>query len=85
MDAGTGQIVAAELTTSEVDDGSRVGPLLDQVTGPIASFAGDGAYDRDDFYRTVAERHPEAATIVPPRSTQSSSRAFAARSSGTAS
>src|SRR5688572_10389803 len=29
MDAGTGRIEAVELTTSEVDDDSRVGPLLD--------------------------------------------------------
>ena len=69
MDAGTGQIVAAELTTNEVDDGSQVGPLLDQVTGPIASFTGDGAYDREDVYDIVAERHPEAAVIIPPRAT----------------
>src|SRR3954469_18883357 len=33
VDADTGQIVAAELTTHDVDDGSQVGPLLDQVTG----------------------------------------------------
>jgi hypothetical protein len=69
MDVGTGQIVAAELTTNDVDDGSQVGPLLDQVTGPIASFTGDGAYDREDVYGIVAERHPDAAVIVPPRST----------------
>ena len=50
-----------------VDDGSQVGPLLDQVTGPVASFTGDGAYDRDDVYGAVAERHPEAAVVVPPR------------------
>jgi hypothetical protein len=67
MDAGTGRIEAVELTTSEVDDGSRVGPLLDQVTDPLASFTGDGAYDREDGYGAVAERHPEAAVIVPPR------------------
>src|SRR3954454_8241290 len=47
MDADTGQIVAATLTTHDVDDGSQVGPLLDQVDGPIASFTGDGAYDQD--------------------------------------
>src|SRR5271165_1212703 len=35
---------------------------------PIASFTGDGAYDRDDVYRAVVERHPDAAVIVPPRS-----------------
>jgi hypothetical protein len=69
MDVGTGQIVAAELTTNDIDDGSQVGPLLDQVTGPIASFTGDGAYDREDVYGIVAERHPDAAVIVPPRST----------------
>ena len=36
---------------------------------PVASFTGDGAFDRDDVYDEVAERHPEAAVIVPPRST----------------
>ena len=48
VDADTGRIVASELTTHDVDDGSQVGPLLDQVAGPVASFTGDGAYDRDD-------------------------------------
>ena len=67
VDAATGEIVAAELTTNEVDDGSQVGPLLDQVEGPVASFTGDGAYDREDVYGAVAERHPEAAVVVPPR------------------
>jgi Transposase DDE domain len=66
-DAGTGRIEAVELTDHETDDGSRVGPLLDQVAGPVASFTGDGAYDRGDVYGAVAERHPEAAVIVPPR------------------
>jgi hypothetical protein len=68
-DADTGQIVAATLTTNDVDDGSQVGPLLDQVDGQIASFTGDGAYDQDGVYASVAERHPEAAVIVPPRAT----------------
>jgi hypothetical protein len=63
MDAGTGQIMATELTANDVDDGSQVGSLLDQVTGPIASFTGDGAYDREDVYGIVAERHPDAAVI----------------------
>ena len=48
-------------------DGCQVGQLLDQVTGPIASFTGDGAYDREDVQEAVAHRHPEAAVIVPPR------------------
>ena len=68
MDANTGQIIAAELTSNGVDDGSQVGPLLEQIAGPVASFTGDGAYDRDDVYREVCQRHPDAAVIVPPRS-----------------
>src|SRR4051812_13912200 len=35
VDAGTGRVEAVELTTSDADDGSQVGPLLDQVTGPV--------------------------------------------------
>jgi len=69
LDADTGQIVAAALTTKEVDDGAEVGPLLDQVPGPVASFTADGAYDQESVSNAVAERHPEAAIIVPPRST----------------
>ena len=56
-----------ELTGNETDDGSRVGPLLDQVVAPVASFIGDGAYDREDVYGAVAERHLEAVVVVPPR------------------
>jgi hypothetical protein len=66
VDAGTGRIEAVELTGSEVDDGSRVGPSLDRVADPLASFTGDGAYGRADVYGAVAERHPEAAVVVPP-------------------
>ena len=69
VEADTGQIVAATLTDRDVDDASQVGPLLDQVDGQIASFTGDGAYDQESVYAGVAERHPEAAVIVPPRST----------------
>ena len=69
VDANTGRIVASALTTHDVDDGSQVGPLLDQVAGPVASFTGDGAYDQEGVYASVAERHPEVAVIVPPRAT----------------
>jgi hypothetical protein len=37
MDAGAGRILAATLTASDVADASLVGPLLDQVTAPVAS------------------------------------------------
>ena len=69
MDAGTGQIVAAALTMKDVDDGSQAGPLLGQVAASVASFTADGAYDQEGVFAAVAERHPAAAVIVPPRST----------------
>jgi hypothetical protein len=68
-DADTGRIVASALTDREADDGSRVGPLLDRTDGPVASFTGDGACDRDGVYAAVAARRPEAAVVVPPRAT----------------
>jgi len=69
VDAVTGQIVAAALTNKEVDDAAQLGLLLDQVIGSIASVTADGAYDQDGVYADVADRHPDATVIVPPRCT----------------
>ena len=68
VDADSGEIVAASLTAKEVDDGAEVSPLLDQITGVVSSVTGDGGYDQDRVYASVAERYPEAA-VVPPRAT----------------
>jgi hypothetical protein len=35
VDADTGQIIAAELTSKDVDDGSQVGPLLEQIAARL--------------------------------------------------
>ncbi len=43
--------------------------MLDQVAATVASFTADGACDQDGVSAAVAERHPEVAIIVPPRST----------------
>jgi hypothetical protein len=43
--------------------------LLDQITIPLASLIGDGAYDQAGIYSTITKRDPEADVIVPPRST----------------
>ena len=67
VDADTGRIAAARLSTSDVDDASRVGALLDQA-GPLASFTADGACDQGSIYVEVARRSPGTAVIVPPRS-----------------
>jgi hypothetical protein len=34
VDADTGQIVAAEVTSKDVNNGSQVGPLLEQIGRP---------------------------------------------------
>ena len=68
VDTDTGQIAAATVTSSDVDDASQVRVLLDQVDDPVASFTADGAYDQDGVYGQVAARHPEASVIVSPRS-----------------
>src|SRR3712207_2673391 len=69
VDPGSGEILASELTTSEEGDASQVSPLLEQITGPIASVTADGAYDGEPTYRAVAERQPDppAAVVIPPR------------------
>jgi hypothetical protein len=59
VDAETGEIVAADLTTNDVDDASQVGTLPGQVAGPVATFTGDGAYDQEGVYRALV--HFEAA------------------------
>jgi len=69
LDADTGPIVAATLTTKDIYDGVEVGPLLDQVAGPVASFTADGACNQEGLSAAVAECCPAAAIIVPPRST----------------
>ncbi len=76
-DADTGEIVASVLTDRDADDGSRVGPLLDRIDGPVASFTADGAYDRGDVYAAVEARHPAAAVVVPPRANAVPSEAAA--------
>ena len=69
IDATTHEIVAVELTPDDVGDITAVPDLLDQIDGSIASVTGDGAYDADVVYDQISRRHPEAAVIIPPRST----------------
>jgi hypothetical protein len=67
VDADSGEIVAVEVTRRDIDDAAMTGGLLDQIADPVASFIADGSYDQDQVSQAVAERHPDAAVIVPPR------------------
>ena len=69
VDPNSGEVLASELTTTEEGDAALVGPLLGQITGPIASVIADGAYDGEPIYHAVAGHQPNrpAAVIIPPR------------------
>jgi transposase len=69
MDAETHEIAAVELTSDDVGDVTELPDLLDQIDAGIASVTADGAYDGEAVYDAVAERHPGAAVIIPPRVT----------------
>jgi transposase len=69
IDAVTHEIVASELTPDNVGDVSEMPALLDQIDAAVATMSADGAYDGEALYDAVAERHPEAVVIIPPRTT----------------
>ncbi len=68
VDPDSSEILAAELTTTDEGDASLVGPLLDQIDGPVSAVLADGAYDGEPTYRTILDRHPDAEVVIPPRS-----------------
>jgi len=65
----TNDILASALTSNEEGDASLVDPLLNQIARPIGTVLTDGAYDGEPIYRSVAAHSPDAAVIIPPRST----------------
>jgi hypothetical protein len=73
VDAASGMIVAQTLTDQDVDDPSRVGPLLDQIDRPIVRVTADGAYDGSPTYRTIVVHGEAIEVVIPPRSTVVSS------------
>jgi hypothetical protein len=61
----THEIEAETLTDNSCDDASQVDGLLDQATGKIGRFYGDGAYDKWKVYKTLGSRKIRA--IIPPQ------------------
>ena len=60
VDANTGEIMAAELTSRRTHDATQVPALLDQVGQPLASLAADGAYDTHAVYEAAHVTHNSA-------------------------
>jgi Transposase DDE domain len=69
IDATTRDIVASDLTPDDMGDIPEMPVLLDQIDAEVASMTADGAHDGEAVYDAVAERHPEAVVIIPPRTT----------------
>jgi hypothetical protein len=65
IDAATGEIVAAAVTTNDFSDGQLLPELLDQIDADIVQVSGDGAYDTGVCYAAISARQAQAA--IPPR------------------
>ncbi|OUL25012.1 IS5 family transposase [Nostoc sp. 106C] len=66
VDEGSGEILAAVVTTNDVADCEVLPDLLDQIAQQIEQVSGDGGYDTKGCYDTIAERG--AKSTIPPRS-----------------
>jgi hypothetical protein len=67
LDADSGEIIAHTMTDQDTGDASQVGPLLDQIDGPIGRFTADGAYDGKPTYDAIIGHGADAAIVIPPR------------------
>ena len=68
VDAGTGEIVAADLTSRRTRDAARVPTLLGQIEHRVASVSADGAYDTKRVYEAAQEKGDGRAVrvLIPP-------------------
>ena len=81
VDAGTGEIVASDLTSRGTHDCTRVPALLGQIDNRVASVFADGAYDTEGTYEAAhaqGERRTVSVLIPPGRDAQLSPRPSAA-------
>jgi hypothetical protein len=67
VDAASGEVQAAMLSTASVSDAEMVELMLVQIDEPLASVAADGAYDKRMVYTSLQTRAPDAAIVIPPR------------------
>jgi hypothetical protein len=65
VDAASGEIVAAVVTTNNYSDSQLLPDLLEQVEEEIEQVSGDGGYDRRSCYEAIRARHARAT--IPPQ------------------
>ncbi len=68
VDAGTGEIVASDLTSRRTRDSARLRTLLGQIEHRVASISADGAYDTNGAYEAAQEKGEGRAVrvLIPP-------------------
>jgi hypothetical protein len=68
VDAGTGEIVASDLTSRRTHDCARVPALLKQIDNRVASISADGGYDTEGTYESAhAQGEGRAVSVrIPP-------------------
>ena len=72
MDAGTGEILAHELTDDDTSDAAMVTPLLENAGGRIRRVLADGAYDGHPAYDAIRNACPPKSKpriVINPRNT----------------
>ncbi len=67
VDAVSGEVQAAMLSTASVSDAEMVEPMLAQIEKPLERVAADGAYDKRPVYASLQARAPDAEIVIPPR------------------
>ena len=69
VDTLTGDVIACDLTSKSVRDGSRVPALLKQIKSPVASATADGSQDNTAVYEVI-ENHTDTDSprvLIPPK------------------
>jgi len=68
VNGGTGEIVAADLTSRRTRDAARVPTLLGQIEHRVASVSADGAYDTESVYAAAQDKGDGRAVrvLIPP-------------------
>jgi hypothetical protein len=67
VDAVSGEVQAAMLSTASVSDAEMVESMLAQIDEPLERVSADGAYDKRAVYASVQARAPDAEIVIPPR------------------
>lgn len=65
VDEGSGEILAAVVTTNDVADCEVLPDLLEQIDRPVEQVSGDGGYDTKACYDIISGRG--AKVTIPPR------------------